>query len=89
MEIAEAFGIVLRRSRENMGLSQEELALNCSLDRTFISLLERGLRQPSLATVFNLAEQLEMTSNELVRQVERTRKKGGRKTLPRLPSSRT
>ncbi|RYZ72073.1 MAG: XRE family transcriptional regulator [Proteobacteria bacterium] len=88
MEIAEAFGIVLRRNREKMGLSQEELALNCSLDRTFISLLERGLRQPSLATVFNIGEQLKITSSELVRQVERTRKKGGRKTLPRLPSSR-
>ena len=88
MEIAEAFGIVLRRNREKMGLSQEELALNCSLDRTFISLLERGLRQPSLATVFNIGEQLKMTSSELVRQVERARKKGGRKTLPRLPSSR-
>lgn len=88
MEIAEAFGIVLRRNREKLGLSQEELALNCSLDRTFISLLERGLRQPSLATVFNVAEQLNMTSSELVRQVERTQKKGGKRSLPRLPSSR-
>ena len=89
MEIAEAFGIVLRRNREKIGLSQEELALNCGLDRTFISLLERGLRQPSLATVFNVADQLDLSGSELVRQVERTKKRGGRRTLPRLPSSRT
>jgi transcriptional regulator with XRE-family HTH domain len=88
MEIAEAFGVVLRRNREKLGLSQEELALNCGLDRTFISLLERGLRQPSLATVFNVAAELKLSSNELVRQVERAMKKGGKKTLPRLPSSR-
>lgn len=87
MEISKAFGAILRRNREEKGLSQEELALNCGLDRTFISLLERGLRQPSLSTVFNVAEQLGVSANELVRQVERYQKRGSRK-MPRLPSSR-
>ena len=88
MEISKAFGAILRRNRENKGLSQEELALNCGLDRTFISLLERGLRQPSLSTVFTVAGELGLSANELVRQVERYQKRGSRKTLPRMPSSR-
>lgn len=86
MEIAEAFGTVLRRYRERSGLTQEELALNCGLDRTFISLLERGLRQPSLATVFNIADQLKITAAELVREVERAKKRGARRTSARVSS---
>jgi len=88
MEISSAFGAILRRNREEKGLSQEELAHNCGLDRTFISLLERGLRQPSLSTVFNVAEELGLSPADLVRQVERYKKRGSRKALPRLPSSR-
>jgi transcriptional regulator with XRE-family HTH domain len=88
MEISKAFGAILRRNREERELSQERLAHNCGLDRTFISLLERGLRQPSLSTVFVVAKELNISANELVRQVERYQKRGSRKTLPRLPSSR-
>lgn len=88
MEISKAFGAILRRNREEKGYSQEELALNCGLDRTFISLLERGLRQPSISTVFNLAAQLGLSANEFVRQVERYQKRSSRRALPRLPSSR-
>lgn len=88
MELSSAFGAILRRNREEKGLSQEELAHNCGLDRTFISLLERGLRQPSLSTVFNVAGELGLSACDLVRQVERYQKRGSRKTLPRLPSNR-
>jgi transcriptional regulator with XRE-family HTH domain len=88
MEISKAFGAILRRNREEQGLSQEQLAYNCELDRTFISLLERGLRQPSLSTVFVVAKELKLSANELVRQVERFQKRGSRKSVPRLPSSR-
>ncbi len=55
-----AFGGVLRRYRQDVGLSQEKLALECGLDRTYISLLERGLRSPSLYTIFLLADHLKI-----------------------------
>jgi transcriptional regulator with XRE-family HTH domain len=65
-----AFGEVLRRHRKDRGLSQERLAQVTRLDRTFISLLERGLRQPSLTTLLRFAEALGVPASELVRDVE-------------------
>lgn len=70
MAISRAFGIVLRQLRQKRNLSQEALALECGLDRTYVSLLERGLRQPSLKTVFALAESLNVRASRIVRDVE-------------------
>ena len=70
INIQQAFGEVLRRLRLAAGLSQEQLALNCGLDRTFISLLERGLRQPTLTTLFVLAETLQIRPSKLIAAVE-------------------
>jgi transcriptional regulator with XRE-family HTH domain len=66
VKIQKAFGLVLRDVRTKAGLSQERLALNAGLDRTYISLLERGLRQPTLSTLFQLAEILEVAPATLV-----------------------
>ncbi len=63
------FGQVLRRERLNAGFSQEKLALECGLDRTYISLLERGLRTPTLYTIFLIASQLGITTTTLVTDV--------------------
>ena len=52
-------------------LSQEKLALACGLDRTYISLLERGLRQPSLTTLFQIAKYLGVAPSSIVRDVEK------------------
>ncbi|WP_405229562.1 helix-turn-helix domain-containing protein [Lentisalinibacter sediminis] len=68
--LREAFGSALRQSRHAKNLSQEALANATGLDRTFISLLERGLRQPTLATLFSLAECLDEKPSELVAKVE-------------------
>lgn len=64
--IPEAFGEVLRECRTKAGYSQESLALKAELDRTYISLLERGLRQPTLETLFKLAEVLEIAPGTIV-----------------------
>jgi transcriptional regulator with XRE-family HTH domain len=71
MTIEEAFGAVLRELRISCGVTQETLAFNAQLDRTFISLLERGQRQPSLATVFRLSNALRLPPAEIVDRVER------------------
>ena len=57
-------------------LSQEKLGLECDLHRNYVSLLERGLRQPSLTTLFKLAEALGKTPSEIINAVERTRPMG-------------
>lgn len=71
MTIEEAFGAVLRELRTLRGVTQESLAFNADLDRTFISLLERGQRQPSLATVFRLGNALQLPPAEIVDLVEK------------------
>ena len=61
------FGIHLRCLRTQAGLSQESLAETADLDRTYISLLERGLRNPTLECLDRLAKSLEVPINELCR----------------------
>lgn len=70
MEIERAFGEVLKRERNNKSLSQEELAHLSDLDRTYISMLERGKRQPSLKTIFMLASTLDILPSEIMIKVE-------------------
>lgn len=68
MEVA--FGLALKAAREASRhpdrYSQEKLALDAGLDRTYISLLERGLRSPSLKTVFILAKKLNVSPIKLI-----------------------
>jgi transcriptional regulator with XRE-family HTH domain len=72
-----AFGRVLQRHRRAKGLSQERLAVVSRLDRTFISLLERGQRQPSLSTLLRVAKALDVSAADLVSQVEELQVAGG------------
>ena len=65
-----AFGLVLRDLRSAADLSQERLADATGLDRTFISLLERGLRQPSLSTLLALSEALEVPLATIAARIE-------------------
>jgi transcriptional regulator with XRE-family HTH domain len=65
-----AFGDVLRRLRQDNGLSQEVLGFESGYHRTYISLLERGKKSPSLQTVFNLSKALKIEPAELIKQVE-------------------
>ncbi|QXE86451.1 helix-turn-helix domain-containing protein [Geomonas nitrogeniifigens] len=75
MRPEQAFGKVLRELRVEKGLSQEKLALEANLDRTFISLLERGLRQPSFITILEISKILEVSAAHLVELTETEIKK--------------
>ena len=68
--LGKAFGFTLRRLRQDRGLSQESLGFESGYHRTYISLLERGQKSPSLQTIFNLSKALEIEPNELIRQIE-------------------
>ncbi|MDD2900381.1 MAG: response regulator [Desulfuromonadaceae bacterium] len=70
MTIEEAFGIVLRRMRKERLLSQDELSNISSLDRVFISRLERGKQQPTLVTIFELSSALGISATRIVTEVE-------------------
>ena len=64
---AVAFGEVLKQLRRKAKLSQDSLAEKAELERTFISFLERGERQPSLTTIIVLANALEKPPTELLK----------------------
>ncbi|MDZ4079827.1 MULTISPECIES: helix-turn-helix domain-containing protein [Hydrocarboniphaga] len=64
--MAVAFGVALRASRIQAGRSQEALSMACGLDKTYVGVLERGGNQPTLGTIFLLADELEITAESMV-----------------------
>ncbi|HEY9188980.1 MAG TPA: helix-turn-helix transcriptional regulator [Ignavibacteria bacterium] len=71
MKIEQAFGEVLKKYRLQLHISQEELAHQSGLDRTFISLLERGKRKPTLNTVFSICKCLKNEPHIIIQEVEK------------------
>lgn len=65
-----AFGSVLRQLRESKGLSQEELADQCSIHRTYVSQLERGLKSPTLRLLWKICASLEINPLSLIADVQ-------------------
>jgi len=66
---------VLHRLRKEKGLTHEKLAELAGLHPTTLSLLERNKRQPSITTIFSLAEGLGVEPDELIREVKKLRAK--------------
>jgi len=67
---AVSFGKVLRDVRKTVGLTQEQLALTAEIERNFVSLIERGINQPTIRILFRLAAALEVSPSEMIRRVE-------------------
>ena len=70
MQVATAFGLVLKRRRNLAHHTQESLGFEAELQRNFISELERGLKSPSLGTVCQLARALGCSAAEMVNEAE-------------------
>lgn len=68
-EALNILGKQIKNHRENLGLSQEKLAEKCGLDRTYISLLERGKRNPSYTNLLKVASGLEISISELMKDI--------------------
>lgn len=64
-DVIARFGERLRDLRKRAGLSQEELAHEAGLDRTYVSGIERGVRNPSLRNIARLAGALGIHVREL------------------------
>jgi transcriptional regulator with XRE-family HTH domain len=71
--IAKRFGHAVRRRRVAAGLSQEALAGVARVHPTYISLLERGLRDPKLSSMQKLAHALGISVAELASEAETRR----------------
>jgi transcriptional regulator with XRE-family HTH domain len=70
-----ALGDAIRTSRERLGLSQEELSAASDIHITHIGGLERGVRNPSYATLVRLAHALQIKPGELVSLADELREK--------------
>lgn len=65
------FGIVIRRQRNKLKLSQEDFAEKANIHRTYVSSIELGKVQVGLGVAFKLAKALGVPLSKLIREVER------------------
>ena len=65
-----ALGREIKKAREVSQQSQEALAFEAGIHRTYVSLIERGKKSPTLAVIVRLAKALGIKPSELLRRVE-------------------
>ena len=65
VDALEALGARVQAIRQNLGISQEELAGRCGFDRTYISMVERGKRNISFYNLLRLARGLNVSVSKL------------------------
>ncbi len=70
VNLGKEFGSVLAKARRDAGLSQEKLAFECGFHPTYVSQLERGVKTPTLGTVFKLSRALGVAPSDMVKEVE-------------------
>lgn len=70
-----ALGEAIRRSREERGFSQEDLAAAADIHITHLGGLERGVRNPSYTTLLKLAKALRIELGALVSLADELRRK--------------
>ena len=66
-DIRRVFGSAVRRRRRHLGLSQDELAERAGIDRTYVSGVENGSRNPSLLSQQKIATALNVDLADLLR----------------------
>jgi transcriptional regulator with XRE-family HTH domain len=69
--ILAAFGRSVRKQRAVKNFTQEKLAERANLDSTYISGIERGLRNPGIKNVVRIAEAFGISTAELCRGIEK------------------
>jgi transcriptional regulator with XRE-family HTH domain len=79
-------GKVIQRIREQKGISQEVLSGFADIGRTHLSMLERGLRKPTLDTLFKISNALNVKASEIVKEIEieMMKNKGLTQNQPRI-----
>jgi transcriptional regulator with XRE-family HTH domain len=70
LDVRERFGYAVKSRRDELGLTQEELAHKAAIHRTYLSDVERGTRNVSLVNIELLARALGLSMADLFRLVE-------------------
>ena len=67
---AKAVGVVVRELRERAGQSQERLSGECGFDRTYISRVERGIINPTVGRLWQIADALKTPLSQVAKRME-------------------
>ena len=70
METKEKLGTFLRQRRNSLGISQSELADRAGLDRTYVSMLERGLKYPTVLTLIKIGNVLNIKPSQILSEID-------------------
>ena len=69
MDVRKRVGLNVRRLRRERGLSQEELAARSAVHQTYLSGVERGVRNPTVTVLQKIAEALDLDIGDVVRRL--------------------
>ena len=69
-QLLQKFGDRLKLLRLDRNMSQEAFATICNFDRTYISGLERGIRNPSLTCIVRLSVGLHLNIEEFIKGID-------------------
>ena len=75
MDVRRRLGLNLKRLREEQGFSQESFADHCGLHRTYISGIERGVRNPTVIILDKIAKGLKVPAGQLLDEIRAAPKK--------------
>ena len=70
MDVRRRVGLNVRKYREARGLSQEAFALECEIHRTYVSGVERGIRNPTVVVLEKIAKTLGVPAARLLDEIE-------------------
>lgn len=70
MDVRRRLGLNLKKFREERGLSQEAFADHCGLHRTYISGIERGVRNPTVVILDRIAKSLGVPAGVLLEPIK-------------------
>ncbi|RJQ27952.1 XRE family transcriptional regulator [Candidatus Parcubacteria bacterium] len=65
-DVLKKFGEKMQKVRQSKGVTQEELAARLAMHRTYIGLIERGERNPTIRTLYKITKALKVDSKELL-----------------------
>lgn len=65
-ELTIQFGQLVRKYRKERNMSQEQLALLCNMDRSYLGRIERGEVNPTLEKIYELSNALRISAHELL-----------------------
>ena len=85
----EALGRVIRERRVSLGMSQEELATKSGLHRTYISDVERGIRNLTVGALWFICNGLQLSLSQMVDLMENRVESDATNTLPYKPPRST